>query len=109
MSCSLGRPLPQRLPCGSWPEGHAARMRQECLMADPSDLGDPTLFTALVSETRSNILRSPARGCRHAMKVLVVDDHAIVRQGVRSLLETNRSMQVCGEAVDGREAIARAM
>lgn len=38
------------------------------------------------------------------MKVLLADDHTIVRQGLRSLLETEMSVEVIGEAADGREA-----
>jgi NarL family two-component system response regulator LiaR len=49
---------------------------------------------------------SPAR--EHAIRVLIVDDHAIVRKGIRALLATERDIQVVGEARDGREAIAEA-
>ncbi|MGB8523847.1 MAG: response regulator transcription factor [Candidatus Acidiferrales bacterium] len=38
-------------------------------------------------------------------KILVVDDHAIVRRGIRSLLETQPDMQVCAEAADGATAM----
>jgi DNA-binding NarL/FixJ family response regulator len=39
------------------------------------------------------------------IKVLVVDDHAVVREGVRALLSLQGDMQVVGEAVDGRDAV----
>lgn len=39
------------------------------------------------------------------MKVLLADDHTIVRQGLRSLLENKARVHVVGEAVNGREAI----
>ncbi|MGM0651466.1 MAG: response regulator [Bacillota bacterium] len=39
------------------------------------------------------------------MKVLLADDHTIVRQGLRSLLEKKTRVNVVGEAVNGREAI----
>jgi two-component system, NarL family, response regulator LiaR len=42
------------------------------------------------------------------IRVLVVDDHAIVRQGIYALLETEPDVQVVGEAQDGRQAIAEA-
>src|SRR5690348_4418802 len=44
----------------------------------------------------------------HLMRILVVDDHQVVRRGLRSLLEAEKDLQVCGEAVDGRDAIAKA-
>jgi DNA-binding NarL/FixJ family response regulator len=36
---------------------------------------------------------------------LVVDDHRMVRQGLRSLLELHKDMQVVGEAGDGEAAV----
>lgn len=39
------------------------------------------------------------------IKVLVVDDHAIVREGVKMVLETDAELQVVGEAASGEEAI----
>ena len=37
--------------------------------------------------------------------VLIVDDHAVVRQGLRTLLELQEDIEVVGEAANGREAI----
>jgi NarL family two-component system response regulator LiaR len=42
------------------------------------------------------------------IRVLLTDDHAIVRKGVRALLATERDIQVVGEACDGQEAVAQA-
>lgn len=41
------------------------------------------------------------------VKVLLVDDHAMIRQGLRSVLETYSDIQVVGEACDGEEAITQ--
>lgn len=38
------------------------------------------------------------------IRVLLADDHTVVRQGIRSLLEAEPDIQVVGEASDGREA-----
>ncbi len=43
-----------------------------------------------------------------ALRVLVVDDHPIVREGVRRILEAAPDMQVVGEASDGAGALAMA-
>lgn len=40
--------------------------------------------------------------------VLVVDDHPLAREGLRAMLETDRGVQVVGEAADGQEALERA-
>ena len=42
------------------------------------------------------------------IRVLIADDHAIVRKGIRALLATERDIEVVGEANDGAEAIAQA-
>ena len=39
------------------------------------------------------------------IRVLLVDDHALFRQGMRSLLESEPDIRVIGEAANGREAI----
>ena len=39
------------------------------------------------------------------LRILVVDDHAVVRRGVRSLLESRDGWEVCGEATTGRDAV----
>lgn len=39
------------------------------------------------------------------IKVAIVDDHHLVRQGIRALLEKAPDLQVIGEAADGQEAI----
>ncbi len=41
-------------------------------------------------------------------RILVADDHGIVRQGLRSLMERQPDMEVVGEAGDGREAVRMA-
>lgn len=39
------------------------------------------------------------------LTVFVVDDHAMVRKGLRAFLETEHDMSVIGEAADGRQAL----
>ena len=40
-----------------------------------------------------------------SIRVLIVDDHAIVREGQRALIDTEPGMEVVGEAKDGFEAV----
>lgn len=42
------------------------------------------------------------------IRVLITDDHAIVRKGIRALLATEPDIEVVGEAGDGAEAVAQA-
>jgi DNA-binding NarL/FixJ family response regulator len=39
------------------------------------------------------------------LRILIVDDHAVVRRGVRSLLESEEGFKISGEAATGREAV----
>jgi DNA-binding NarL/FixJ family response regulator len=41
-------------------------------------------------------------------KVLIVDDHALLRRGVRNTIEPEEDFEVVGEAEDGAEALAKA-
>ncbi|WP_045524493.1 response regulator [Neobacillus niacini] len=43
------------------------------------------------------------------IKILLVDDHAVVRMGLTMLLNSNPEMQVIGEASEGNEGIKKAM
>src|SRR5438309_3998423 len=42
------------------------------------------------------------------IRILIADDHEIFRRGLRSLLESHPEWEVCGEAIDGQEAVDRA-
>ena len=42
------------------------------------------------------------------LRILLADDHEVVRHGVRMLIEKEAGWEVCGEAADGRKAVALA-
>lgn len=42
------------------------------------------------------------------IRILLVDDHAVLRAGIHVLLETQPDLEIVGEAGDGREAVTRA-
>lgn len=42
------------------------------------------------------------------LRILVADDHDIIRRGIKALLASNASCEICGEARTGKEAIALA-
>lgn len=41
-------------------------------------------------------------------RILIADDHAMIREGIRAILEDEEDLEVVGEAVDGQEAINNA-
>ena len=47
-----------------------------------------------------------AHGEKH-IRILIADDHELMRRGLRTVLATKPNWEVCGEAVDGGEAIEK--
>src|ERR1700720_3577347 len=43
-----------------------------------------------------------------SLRILLADDHPLMQQGIRSVLERQLDWTVCGEAVNGHEAVAMA-
>ncbi len=43
------------------------------------------------------------------VRILVADDHEVMRLGIRNLLETKPAWKVCAEACDGRDAVEKAI
>lgn len=41
------------------------------------------------------------------LRIILADDHSLVRRGIRSLLGSHSGWQVCGEAADGRETLEK--
>lgn len=42
-----------------------------------------------------------------AVRILVADDHGLIRRGVRALLEVEQGWEICAEAATGREAVEK--
>lgn len=40
-------------------------------------------------------------------KILIADDHEMLRRGLRNTLQTERDLEICGEAVNGEEAVEK--
>ena len=50
-------------------------------------------------------LRAPEPGWSCELNILLVDDHQMMRDGLRAVLAQTTDLKVCGEAADGRSAI----
>src|SRR5271170_7976425 len=55
-----------------------------------------------VEQARETALRSGMK----TVRILVADDHDIIRRGLKQLLTSRSGWEVCGEAKTGREAVA---
>jgi CheY-like chemotaxis protein len=64
-----------------------------------------TVPTPDLSKSEGQISRPEARAAG-ARRVLLVDDHAMVRQGLRAILDHYPDLLIIGEAADGREAVS---
>ena len=49
------------------------------------------------------------RKSANVRRILVADDHEMLRRGVRSMLESEAGLQICGEATDGIEAVEKTL
>src|SRR4051812_44983733 len=43
------------------------------------------------------------------VRILIADDHALIREGTRVLIDREPGWEVCGQASTGREAVAQAL
>ena len=43
------------------------------------------------------------------LRILLADDHELIRRGIRSMIESHEGWHVCHEAKDGREALTKAL
>jgi DNA-binding NarL/FixJ family response regulator len=89
------------------PEKHLLKgwRRDEGMRLDADDyVARPIAVDALVDRIEKALDRTTEK-----ITVLVADDHAVVRDGICALLALQRDMQVIGEAVDGKDAVEKAL
>ncbi len=81
-----------------WTKDEGLRLEAEDYFRKPIE---PTVLVGYVEKLLDRATKK--------IKVLVADDHAVVREGIRSLLSLQRDIQVIGEAMDGRDALDKAL
>src|SRR5258706_3076967 len=79
-----------------------ARAREQCFFASPYGC-----FTLLSPRYLTTIVKNNDRPMRK-IAVLLVDDHTVVRQGLRALLAAAEDIEVIGEAENGRQTVMQA-
>ncbi len=65
----------------------------------------PSSGTLTPAAKQKDTLRSKLNSS--VIKLLIVDDHVLIREGIRSLLENQPDIEIIGEATDGKEAIQK--
>jgi two-component system, NarL family, invasion response regulator UvrY len=58
------------------------------------------------ARSKGTVANSPQRAIPAMIRIIIADDHAIVRAGLRQFLATEKDMVVTGEAADGMETLA---
>lgn len=88
------------------PESHSYKgwRRDEGMQVDASEYISRPIKPQVIAQQVSKLLAEETR----EIKVLIVDDHAMVRDGIRSLLGLQKDMSIVGEATNGEEAISMA-
>jgi DNA-binding NarL/FixJ family response regulator len=71
--------------------------------------GDEYLFKPIEPASLIPRIRSLIEAATRRIRVLVVDDHTMVRTGICSVISLQKDMEVVGEAVDGRDAFDKAL
>jgi two-component system, NarL family, sensor kinase len=75
----------------------------ERVPADSEGLG-----AGAVPETKSAVAVAACLETAVKKRVLIVDDHEVTRRGIRSLLQDEPDIEICGEAQDGFEGVQKA-
>ena len=94
--------------------GHGCRFRLIAPLSRPAGAGVPAAAPPDRNRRGRPALAADARGRTHAeahprratIRVLLADDHKIVREGLAAVLNAQSEIEVVGLAADGREAIA---
>ena len=93
----IDAPVEKQLVKG-WTRHEGLQLEAEDFFCKPIE---PAALVPLIEKLLDKITRR--------IKVLVADDHAVVREGIRALLSLQKDMQVVGEAVDGKEAAEKTL
>jgi DNA-binding NarL/FixJ family response regulator len=61
-----------------------------------------------LKEVKARMVKDTPHGAAPRLRIMLADDHEVVRDGLKALVEAQADMEVVGEAADGREAVRRA-
>src|SRR5271170_126065 len=60
-------------------------------------------------QMQSFLLLSTLRRCGvGALRILVADDHDLIRRGIKTVVESRKGWEICGEALTGTQAVTKA-
>jgi PAS domain S-box-containing protein len=83
--------------------GHGSRFVLSVPVTTPA--ADELRFGQTPVSPETHLAASECPGLGRKIRVMVADDHAVVRQGIAGLLADEPDMEVVGQAADGQEAV----
>ena len=86
--------------------GEGTRIELRVPLAEVAEDAPRALHTETLSPAAARPLGGGAADANRQVRILVVDDHPIVREGITNVLANDARLAVIGEAVDGVDAIA---
>jgi len=91
----IDAPLEKRLVSG-WSMDEGVQMEAEEYLTKPIE---PASLVPLIQALLERAIKR--------IKVLIVDDHTVIRDGIRAVLALQKDITVVGEAMDGKEAVEK--
>ena len=91
----INAPPEKQLLCG-WRKEEGMRCEADDFLCKPVE---PTALVPLIEKLLDKVTRR--------IRVLVADDHTMVREGIRAVLALQRDVEVVGEAVNGKDALEK--
>lgn len=98
-------PLRGELKIEHGPQGTRVMAKAPLRAAEVVGLGEPLLESAALPRSEAEPRPATQTGRK---RILIADDHRVAREGIKSLLEQEDGLEVCGEATDGVEAVKKA-
>jgi signal transduction histidine kinase/ActR/RegA family two-component response regulator len=80
--------------------GQGGTLVVACVPIETCERPPEPVATTLAEQALATLGQAPRR-------ILIADDHEVTRRGIRSLLQNEHDLEVCGEAGDGIEAVAK--
>ena len=74
-----------------------------------SELSDAAPYARGIAEVSPISTERIAETLGWRKRILIADDHDVLRRGIRTMLECDPELEVCGEAVDGKEALEKTL
>ncbi len=93
----IDAPLEKRLVSG-WSMDEGVQMEAEDYLTKPIE---PASLVPLIQALLERAIKR--------IKVLIVDDHTVIRDGIRAVLTLQKDIAVVGEAMDGKDAVGKTL